>query len=155
MDNKTIKILENIDSKSDNHFDKEKLLNLLKLTKENNIEIFDDKKGKIKSKRKIIQECTLSRNNKIDTFVRVLDEKKNKTKSNTKIKILNDSFMKELESIDNIVKYVNDSDFKILKNISDTKPKKELNSPENLFNDGFKINDKKEEFIEIFSNEPK
>lgn len=155
MDNKTIKILENIDSKSDNHIDKEKLLNLLKLTKENNIEIFDDKKGKIKSKRKIIQECTLSRNNKIDTFVRVLDEKKNKTKSNTKIKILNDSFMKELESIDNIVKYVNDSDFKILKNISDTKPKKELNSPENLFNDGFKINDKKEEFIEIFSNEPK
>ena len=155
MDNKTIKILENIDSKSDNQIDKEKLLNLLKLTKENNIELFDDKRGKIKSKRKIIQECTLSRNNKIDTFVRVLDEKKNKTKSNTKIKILNDSFMKELESIDNIVKYVNDSDFKILKNISDTKPKKELNSPENLFNDGFKINDKKEEFIEIFSNEPK
>ena len=155
MDNKTIKILENIDSKSDNQIDKKKLLNLLKLTKENNIEIFDDKKGKIKSKRKIIQECTLSRNSKIDTFVKVLDEKKNKTKSNTKIKILNDSFMKELESIDNIVKYVNDSDFKILKNISDTKPKKELNSPENLFNDGFKINDKKEEFIEIFSNEPK
>lgn len=155
MDNKTIKILENIDSKSDNQIDKKKLLNLLKLTKENNIELFDDKKGKIKSKRKIIQECTLSRNNKIDTFVRVLDEKKNKTKSNTKIKILNDSFMKELESIDNIVKYVNDSDFKILKNISDTKPKKVLNSPENLFNDGFKINDKKEEFIEIFSNEPK
>tara|TARA_B100001093_G_C26010982_1_gene669710 strand:+ start:51 stop:518 length:468 start_codon:yes stop_codon:yes gene_type:complete len=155
MDNKTIKILENIDSKSDNQIDKEKLLNLLKLTKENNIELFDDKKGKIKSKRKIIQECTLSRNNKIDTFVRVLDEKKNKTKSNTKIKILNDSFMKELESIDNIVKYVNDSDFKVLKNISDTKPKKVLNSPENLFNDGFKINDKKEEFIEIFSNEPK
>tara|TARA_Y100000813_G_scaffold141722_1_gene102999 strand:- start:138 stop:605 length:468 start_codon:yes stop_codon:yes gene_type:complete len=155
MDNKTIKILENIDSKSDNQIDKEKLLNLLKLTKENNIELFDDKKGKIKSKRKIIQECTLSRNNKIDTFVKVLDEKKNKTKSNTKIKILNDSFMKELESIDNIVKYVNDSDFKILKNISDTKPKKELNSPENLFNDGFKINDKKEEFIEVFSNEPK
>ena len=51
MDNKTIKILENIDSTDNQTLDKQKLLNLLKLTKENNINIFDDKKGKIKSKK--------------------------------------------------------------------------------------------------------
>ena len=76
MDNKTIKILENIDYTEDQTLDKQKLLNLLKLTKENNINIFDDKKGKIKSKRKILQECTTTRNQKIERFVKVLDEKK-------------------------------------------------------------------------------
>ena len=69
-----------------------------------------------------------------------------KRKSNNKIKILNDNFMKELESIENIVKYVNDNEFKVLKDLSDTKEncesKKEINK-----------NHKEEEYIEIFSNE--
>lgn len=145
MDNKTIKILETIDSNPKPLLDKEKLLNLLELTKQNNINLFDDKKGKIKSKRKIIQECKESRTSKIENFVRVLDDKK-KNKSNNKIKILNDNFMKELESIENIVKYVNDNEFKVLKDLSDTKEncesKKEINK-----------NHKEEEYIEIFSNE--
>ena len=47
-------------------------------------------------------------------------KKKEKTKSNTKIKILNDKFMKELESLENIINYVNDKEFKIFKTISET-----------------------------------
>jgi len=171
MDNKTIKILENIDSTDNQTLDKQKLLNLLKLTKENNINIFDDKKGKIKSKRKILQECTSTRNQKIERFVKVLDEKKEKTKSNTKIKILNDKFMKELESLENIINYVNDKEFKIFKTISETNmnvvsdqhSSKQDNHIENCnqknTNDidneiKFKINNRDNEYIEVFSNDP-
>ena len=165
MDNKTIKILENIDYTQDQTLDKQKLLNLLKLTKENNINIFDEKKGKIKSKRKILQECTSTRNQKIERFVKVLDEKKEKTKSNTKIKILNDKFMKELESLENIVSYVNDKEFKIFKTISETNMNtSNSNNPiENCYQKDtvdieneikFKINSKDNEFIEVFSNDP-
>tara|TARA_E500000178_G_scaffold352092_1_gene414719 strand:+ start:3503 stop:4003 length:501 start_codon:yes stop_codon:yes gene_type:complete len=165
MDNKTIKILENIDYTEDQTLNKQKLLNLLKLTKENNINIFDEKKGKIKSKRKILQECTSTRNQKIERFVKVLDEKKEKTKSNTKIKILNDKFMKELESLENIVSYVNDKEFKIFKTISETNMNtSNSNNPiENSYQKDtidieneikFKINSKENEFIEVFSNDP-
>lgn len=175
MDNKTIKILENIDYTEDQTLDKQKLLNLLKLTKENNINIFDDKKGKIKSKRKILQECTTTRNQKIERFVKVLDEKKEKTKSNNKIKILNDKFMKELESLENIVSYVNDKEFKIFKTISDTNMNgitEQYSTKQNISNSNnpmensnqntidieneikFKINNKDNEYIEVFSNDP-
>jgi hypothetical protein len=147
MDNKTIKILETIDIEESNNqnpiLNKQKLLNLFELTKKNNIELFDDKKGKIKSKRKIIEECKSSRSQKIEKFVKILDEKKNINKSTSKIKILNDNFLNELESIENIVKYVNDQDFKILKEISesnDNKTKKNTNTSD-------------DNFIEIFSND--
>ena len=80
MDNKTIKILENIDSTDNQTLDKQKLLNLLKLTKENNINIFDDKKEKLKVKGKFYKNVHLQEIKKIERFVKVLDEKKRKNK---------------------------------------------------------------------------
>ena len=70
MDNKTIKILETIDSNPEPLLDKQKLLNLIKLSKQNNIQLFDENRGKIKSKRKILEDCTACRNNKIDSYVK-------------------------------------------------------------------------------------
>ena len=153
MDNKTIKILETIDSNPEPLLDKQKLLNLIQLSKQNNIQLFDENRGKIKSKRKILEDCTACRNNKIDSYVKNLDEKKNRTKSNNKIKILNDNFNKELESLENIVKYVNDNDFKILKNISETKKLDSENELMNIRIKPFKNKSDKNEYIEIFSNE--
>lgn len=157
MDNKTIKILETIDLNPEPLLDKQKLLNLIKLSKQNNIQLFDENRGKIKSKRKILEDCTACRNNKIDSYVKDLDEKKNKTKSTNKIKILNDNFTKELESLENIVKYVNDTDFKILKNISETNKTNNLDSDNEIKDLQSKLsknNQPKNDYIEIFSNDP-
>lgn len=153
MDNKTIKILETIDSTQEPLLDKNKLLNLIQLSKQNNIQLFDENKGKIKSKRKILEDCTACRNNKIDSHVKNLDEKKNRTKSNNKIKILNDNFNKELESLENIVKYVKDNDFKILKNISETNILDTENELMEIHIKPIKNKVENNEYIEIFSND--
>jgi hypothetical protein len=152
MDNKTIKILSNNSLIKDETIetnmskpliDKSKLLNLLELSKVNKVKIFDDKKGKIRSKRQIIDDCIAVRNQKIDSYVKNLDEKKNKTKTNTKIKILNDNFMKELHSIESMVNSVNTNNLKALKTISDSPLKDDL-----------KTDKSNKTFIEIFSNDP-
>ena len=152
MDNKTIKILSNNSLIKDETIetnmskpliDKSKLLNLLELSKVNKVKIFDDKKGKIRSKRQIIDDCIAVRNQKIDSYVKNLDEKKNKTKTNTKIKILNDNFMKELHSIETMVNSVNTNNLKALKTISDSPLKDDL-----------KTDKSNKTFIEIFSNDP-
>ena len=180
MDNKTIKILENIDLNIEPSLDKDKLLNLFELSKKNNINIFDEKKGKIKSKRKIIQECNNHKTKRIDTFIKVLDKKNNsKNKSTTKIKILNDQFMKELESIEGIIEYVNNSDFKILKDLSESKiddtKQNQRNSSDNInldknnnkkleenknvikkiIKDSKDVNGESLDYIEIYSNDIK
>jgi len=154
MDNKTIKILSNnsliehntIETKESPLIDKSKLLNLLELSKANKVKIFDDKKGKIRSKRQIIDDCIAVRNQKIDNNVKNLDEKKNKTKTNTKIKILNDNFMKELQSIETMVNSVNTHNLKALKTVSDSPLKDEVIK---------KPNKTDNTFIEIYSNDSK
>ena len=154
MDNKTIKILSNnsliedntIETKESPLIDKSKLLNLLELSKANKVKIFDDKKGKIRSKRQIIDDCIAVRNQKIDNYVKNLDEKKNKTKTNTKIKILNDNFMKELQSIETMVNSVNTHNLKALKTVSDSPLKDEVIK---------KPNKTDNTFIEIYSNDSK
>jgi len=73
-------------------------------------------------------------------------KKKNKTKTNTKIKILNDNFMKELQSIETMVNSVNTHNLKALKTVSDSPLKDEVIK---------KPNKTDNTFIEIYSNDSK
>lgn len=178
MDNKTIKILnyfneidkkEKIDKeeikpiipeKSNHTLDIDKIKNLLELSIKNDIKLFDEFKNyKIKSKRKIIAECKEHRKNKINQYVKTLDKKK--TPNNSKIKILNDKFLQELESLENIIQAVNDdNNLNFIKNFSESNAinQKDLksDSPNLIFDEiNFDSEEKKssEDYIEIFSND--
>lgn len=166
MDNKTIKILNyfsNFEKKEEtpnlddeiSDLEKTKIKNILELSIKNDIKLFDEKKNyKIKSKRNIIKECNNHKEDKINNFVHKID--KSKKKKTSKIKILNDEFLKELESLESMITVVNNNDFKLLKNISESNicsDSKNENTNSDILSDS--SNKDKDIYIEIFSNDSK
>tara|TARA_E500000178_G_C16633609_1_gene578800 strand:- start:38 stop:457 length:420 start_codon:yes stop_codon:yes gene_type:complete len=115
-------------------FNKESVRNLLQLSADNNLNLFNNKNRKIKtkSKKKIVKECEQLKKIKIAELSKELNKfKKDQSINSEKILETNNKFLNNLESIDSIINIVNTEN--------------EIDELNNLLSDS-------DEFIEMFSN---
>lgn len=119
----------------DKCFNCENLRNLLELTAENNVKLFNKKNNSIKlnSKRKIINECRKLKKIKLKELTKKLNTYTTETDvSSNIIKDTNNEYINNIENIDSIIKILNnDNDINFLDEI---------------------LSEKKDEYIEVYSN---
>lgn len=112
-------------------FNSKSFKNLLELSAANEIDIFDKKRIKIKKKEKILKQCEDKKKIKLKEFSKEIKKIGTDVKID-KIKLVNDNFCENIESIDSIINIINNDSDDIQK-----------------LNNLLKSDD---EFIEIFSN---
>lgn len=105
MDNK-IKIVYKDFNIPDEFYKKNNIKNLLELSAKNDIVLFENryKKPKVKDKNKIIKECKKKKKKRINDFSKRLKEiTKNPGIIDIKITDINDKYVDDINSIDNLI----------------------------------------------------
>ena len=106
------------------YYNNNNLRNLLELTVENDIHIFssNNKKLKIKSKKKILKECNNKKKIKLKEFSKELDDYNTNTVdiNSSYLEGTNNKYINNIKSIDNIIKIL-DTDFHKLVSIQNDK----------------------------------
>lgn len=132
--------------------DREKLKNLIKLSKKSNVMIFNNN-HEFRNNNNIINECNNKKKEKIVTLANLIKELSTDPDNNTlkKIKIINKKYEKEINDLDNLMNNFNNEYKSINVNKNDNKTFDDKNIKKNK-----KIKMKKilnnHEYIEIYSN---
>jgi len=132
--------------------DRDKLKNLIKLSKKSNVMIFNNN-HEFRNNNNIINECNNKKKEKIVTLANLIKELSTDPDNNTlkKIKIINKKYEKEINDLDNLMNNFNNEYKSINVNKNDNKTFDDKNIKKNK-----KIKMKKilnnHEYIEIYSN---
>jgi len=132
--------------------DRDKLKNLIKLSKKSNVMIFNNN-HEFRNNNNIINECNNKKKEKIVTLANLIKELSTDPDNNTlkKIKIINKKYEKEINDLDNLMNNFNNEYKSINVNKNDNKTFDDKNIKKNK-----KIKMKKilnnHEYNEIYSN---